>query len=246
MERWLIRCAFDGHGFDGWQRQPNKRTVQGEIERVFSEIFATPIDIHGASRTDAKVHALAFYFHVDLPKKMQKRKLLASLNRMLPKDIHIGMMKRALPTFHARKTPSLKTYVYRLHLKEDPFLVHYSTFYYFPFDLDRVRQASSIFLGTHRFHQFTIKPEDRFDFERTITRVQITKRGQHVQFIFTGNGFMTHMVRMLVGSLLALNEGKITSSWLTEQLTSKKRLPVSFKAPPQGLYLKGIDYETNT
>jgi tRNA pseudouridine38-40 synthase len=243
MTRWLVQCSFDGHDFEGWQRQPNKRTVQGEIEKVFSQIFNHPIAIHGASRTDAKVHALKFYFHVDLDSVIPTKSLLVSLNRMLPKDIHIITMKKVNATFHARNQPSLKAYVYRLHLKEDPFLLHYSTYYYYPFHLDIVQAGIQLFQGTHRFHQFTIKPDDRYDFERTIQAVNVIKRGQHIQFVFIGNGFMTHMVRMMVGSLLALNEGKITLAWLSEQFIQTKRLPVSFKAPPQGLYLKGIQYE---
>lgn len=244
MARWLVQCSFDGHLFEGWQRQPHKRTIQGEIERVMRQVLNdSTLSIHGASRTDAKVHALTFYFHVDIQKKIQPVSLIVSLNRMLPKDIHIQKMKSVKDTFHARNQPSLKEYVYRMHLKENPFLVHYSTYYYFPFHLTRIKRAMKLFQGKHRFHQFTIKPDDRYDFVRTIAKAEITQRGRHVQFKFVGNGFMTHMVRMLVGTLLALNEDKITEDWIQNQLQSSNRLPVSFKASPQGLYLKKVIYE---
>jgi tRNA pseudouridine38-40 synthase len=243
MARWLVECSFDGHGFDGWQRQPQKRTVQGEIEKILSQILNEDVHIHGSSRTDAKVHALRFYFHVDILKKIQPSSFIVSLNRMLPKDIHIQTMRRVKASFHARNQPSMKQYVYRIHLKEDPFLVHYSTYYYYPFQFERVTQAITLFEGTHRFHQFTIKPDDRYDFVRTLTKVTVTQRGQHVEFTLIGNGFMTHMVRMIVGTLLALNEGKIDERWIQDQFNEAKRLPVSFKAGPQGLYLKKVIYE---
>jgi tRNA pseudouridine38-40 synthase len=243
MARWLIACSFDGHAFDGWQRQPKKRTVQGEIEKTLSQILNDDVHIHGSSRTDAKVHALRFYFHVDIPKKIQPTSFIISLNRMLPKDIHIQNMRRVKPSFHARNETSLKEYVYSIHLIEDPFLVHYSTYYYYPFQFEKIKQAIKLFEGTHRFHQFTIKPDDRYDFIRTLSRAAITQRGQHVQFTFVGNGFMTHMVRMMVGTLLALNEGKIDEHWILNQFNEEKRLPVSFKASPQGLYLKKVIYE---
>lgn len=241
--RYWVTCRYDGTPFQGWQKQPKDKTVQGDIERVFSIILNEPITIHSASRTDAKVHALGQSFHFDTKNPLPAKRLKLGANRLLDRHIEILSIKKVDERFHARFSPSIKTYQYHLRLKPHPFHIDRSMMYHHPLDVRLIRRAMKLFLGTHDFRNFTIKKEDRYDFKRTMTSFRMKPSKEDVIFTLVGNGFMTHMVRMIIGTLLALNEGKITLEDIAAQLKPKKQLPISYKAEAQGLWLMRIHYE---
>jgi tRNA pseudouridine38-40 synthase len=244
MMRYKMILAYDGTDFQGWQTQHEGRAVQDEIQRVLSIIFNMPIHVHGASRTDAGVHAEGMVCHFDAPLRAAHL-IKTSVNRLCEKTIVCRRVKRVEDDFQAQYTPSYKQYRYQIYNGErNPFLSRFALHYVYPLDLKRLRRVTRLWVGYHRFHQWTIKKEDRKDFYRTIRSIRLFQKDQLLIIRFVGEGFMTHMIRMMVGTLLAYNEGKITYQTIQDALNPHAlRQPVSFKAPPHGLYLEKIVYE---
>ena len=237
--------AFDGTGFQGWQTQQQGQSIQEEVQRVFSVILNQPITVYGASRTDAGVHAEAFVFHLDATTSLQASSILKGFNRLVHPQLVLRQFTRVKPTFESRFSYSKKTYRYQVYGGErNPFLSRYAHYYYLPLNLPLLKKTMKLFVGHHCFHNFTVKPDDDQSFFRTMYRVKVTMEDTLVSITLTGSGFMTHMVRMIVGTCLAVQEGKWTLGDVEKALQSMStRQPVSFKAPPHGLYLQRIQYE---
>ncbi len=244
MRRYLGTLAFDGTGFVGWQTQKNGQSIQEEVERVFSQILNESIVVHGSSRTDAGVHAEGFKFHVDTTSTLKKEDILRGFNRLVHPQLVLRSIKKVSSTFEAQFTPSIKTYRYQLYTGlRNPFLSRYAHYYYLPINVPLLRKVSRLFVGTYRFHNFTVKDDDHLNFIRTIRSIHISADDQILTMTFVGRGFMTHMVRMMVGTLLAVQEGKLTIHDVqTKLIGTSPRQPVSFKAPPHGLYLEKVTY----
>lgn len=242
--RYLGRLAFDGTGFVGWQRQKNGPSIQEEVERVFSQILNEPIVVHGSSRTDAGVHAEGFMFHLDTTSTLKKEEILRGFNRLVHPQLVLRSIKKVNASFEAQYTPSMKTYRYQLYTgMRNPFLSRYAHYYYLPLNLTLLRKVSRLFVGTYRFHNFTIKENDQLNFIRTIRSIRMTVEDHILTITFVGKGFMTHMVRMIVGTMLAVQEGKLTMDEVQMKLSgTSSRQPVSFKAPAHGLYLEKVMY----
>lgn len=240
--RYKVTVQYHGGAYFGWQKQVSERTIQGEIETRLSQIFNQEITIHASGRTDAKVHARGQVFHFDGP-PFSVRKLKYALNRMLPKDIEILSIIHVGDDFHARFSAKEKTYCYVIVPKQkDPFLSDKVLFYPFPLDIRKIRKAAKQFIGTHDFSNFTSKPEDEALFLRAITKVSVRKVEDDIHIMFTGNGFMRGQIRFMVGTLLALNEGKIADDYISLKLSQKHREIVPFKVPGDGLYLLKVLY----
>jgi tRNA pseudouridine38-40 synthase len=237
--------AFDGTGFQGWQTQQQGQSIQEEVENVLSKMLNQPIKVHGASRTDAGVHAEAFVFHLDATTSLQTSLILKGFNRLVHPQLVLRQFTRVSPTFESRFSYSKKTYRYQLYTGErNPFLSRYAHYYYLPLDLALLKKTILLFKGHHCFHNFTVKPDDDQSFFRTMYRVKVTAEDALVMLTLTGSGFMTHMVRMIVGTCLAVQEGKWTLHDVEQALKSTSiRQPVSFKAPSHGLYLQRVQYE---
>lgn len=244
MPRYLGKLAFDGTGFVGWQTQKNHQSIQEEVERVFSQILNESIVVHGSSRTDAGVHAEGFMFHIDTTSTLKMETILRGFNRLVHPQLVLINLKKVSPQFEAQFTPSIKTYRYQLYTGiRNPFLSRFASYYFLPMNLPLLRKVSRLFVGTHRFHNFTIKEEDTLNFIRTIKSIQIAKDDHVFTFTFVGKGFMTHMIRMIIGTLLAVQEGKFSIRDVEKALLgTATRQPVSYKAPPHGLYLQKIHY----
>lgn len=241
--RYKVTLSYKGTNYFGWQKQPNVISVQEVIEKVLSTLYNEEVTIYASGRTDAGVHANGQAFHFDAPKKYTLSDLKYRLNKMLPSDIEIKKVEHVDDSFHARYSAKRKTYVYKLYLgNKDPFLDDFVLFYPFPFNLDLVRKGINLFKGTHNFQNFTSKEEDEGNFVRTIYDIDVKKRGKRVTFLFTGNGFMRGQVRMMIGSLLALNEGKIDEKGLEMYLNTSKRQVISYKVASKGLYLDNVTY----
>lgn len=237
--------AFDGTGFHGWQTQQQGQSVQEEVQRVFSILLNQPIHVHGASRTDAGVHAEGFVFHFDATTSLKPSVVQKGFNRLVHPQLVLRQFQRVNVSFESRFSYSKKTYRYQLYLGErNPFLSRYAHYYYLPIHIALLKKTLSLFKGSHCFHNFTVKPEDDQGFFRTIYALQVHVEEDLVSLTLTGSGFMTHMVRMIVGSCLAVQEGKLTLANIQDALQPHSvRQPVSFKAPPHGLYLQRIQYE---
>ena len=244
MTRYVGTLAFDGTDFVGWQTQKNGQSIQEEVERVFSQILNEPIVVHGASRTDAGVHAEGFTFHMDTQSTLTKETIVKGFNRLIHPQIVLRSLKKVSKSFEAQFTPSIKTYRYQLYTGlRNPFLSRYAHYYYLPMNVTLLRKVSRLFVGTNRFHNFTVKDIDQLNFIRTIRSIRIAMNDQIMTITFVGKGFMTHMVRMIVGTFLAVQEGKLTILDVRAKLNgTSTRQPVSFKAPPHGLYLEKVTY----
>ncbi len=243
--RIRLDISYDGHNFKGFQRQIKERTVQQEIETVLSRIFNTDIVISASGRTDAGVHALKQVVTFMPNKEVSDLALLRySLNRMLPNDIHVNAIQFVDDSFHPRLHALLKTYKYILNMGEaNPFYENYRYEFKRKLDVNKVLEAKELFVGEHNFKNFTTKEEDNHDYVRTINSIDVKQDDDVLEITLIGNGFMRYMVRMIVGTLIAIGIGKEDKSFIVNKLEDTNRMPVIYKAPPQGLYLVDVKYE---
>ena len=243
-QRYVGQLMFKGTKFQGWQTQKQGLSVQEHVEKTFSQILNQPVQVHGASRTDAGVHARGFVFHMDVITMMTTSKMVYAFNRIIDADIYLVSLKKVPSSFEARYQHSRKTYSYKILLGErNPFLQ--DTVMHIPhtLSLTKIRQGMRYFLGQHDFRNFTTKKEDGANFVRRIFQFKLKQGGPLLTFTIIGDGFMTYMVRMIIGALIALGEGKINLETIQDYLDNKIKGPVSYKAEPQGLCLEKVRYE---
>lgn len=243
MRRYRVDVSYDGSAYEGWQRQKNKKTIQGTLEEVLTKILNSNTLIHGSGRTDAGVHALGQVFHFDTLKELDLEKTLFSLNCLLPQDIHVLKIKKVPLTFHARLSAKGKTYVYYLNNgKPNPFLIRYEHQLNQKLNLEYLKHLSQYFLGQHNFLKFTSKKIDRYSYYRTIAKFKITQKKGVFCFEITGDGFMRYMIRLIIGTMVAISLGKEKESFIQKKLLGLIGTTTHYKVPSQGLYLKKVIY----
>ena len=244
--RYLAVVSYKGTSFCGWQKQTVSKlpSVEVTIEKVISRILNSEIKIYGSGRTDAGVHALGQTFHFDLPKELDEYRFLHSLNELLPPDIRVISIKPVETDFHARFSTKGKTYIYKIRNAQlsSPFKSDLELTLAQKLDIEKMVEASKLFEGEHNFQNFTSKDEDDAGFVRNISKIEIIKENEHIVILMTGNGFMRYMVRMIVGTLIQVGLGKMTSEDIKKILEDPVRKPSSYKAPAYGLYLKEVLY----
>ena len=245
--RYLMTFSYDGSKYSGYQKQPKKKTIQSEIEKVLKKINSEQkVDIHASGRTDAGVHALNQKAHFDMDAKMSPDKLKYSINCLLPKDIYIKDIKEVNDDFHARFNVKAKEYVYKINMGEyNPIEKDYVYQYNKKLDAVEMERALKYLEGTHDFKSFTKADEEKNDFVRTIvqtTFIRDLKNVNSIQMSFLGTGFLRYMVRNMVGTLIEIGEGKYKSEDIISILEAKDRRKAGITAPPEGLYLKDVFY----
>ena len=244
--RYLAIVSYRGTSFCGWQKQVESKlpSIEQTIEKVLSRILNEEIKIYGSGRTDGGVHALAQTFHFDSPKELDIYKHLHSFNELLPNDIRILSLAKVSDDFHARFFAKEKTYFYKINnaKNSDPFASDLEYHLSQKLDVEKMKDASKVFIGTHNFQNFTSKEEDEQKFTRNISDISIISENNHIIIELTGNGFMRYMVRMIVGNLIQVGLGKLTVEDIRKNLESEIRKPSSYKAPSSGLYLKEVIY----
>lgn len=247
----LITIQYDGTNFSGWQIQPEQRTVQGEIEYVLKYIAGEDVHIHGTSRTDAGVHALGQCASFEWKSTMPVEKLPMVMNRRFgacgmgrsgrPGDIKIVGAKVMPEGFHARYDCKGKTYRYIIDRSGNIFNRNQAFLFGEELDLEAMREAAAHIVGTHDFKCFEAAGgTPRETTVRTISSLIITEEDERILIEVTGDGFLYNMVRIIVGTLTEVGQGKIKASDLPEIIESRNRSRAGFTAPPQGLYLKEI------
>ncbi len=249
MRHILLKIEYDGSAFSGWQRQPGKRTVQGEIERVLSILCRQPVNIDGTGRTDAGVHAYGqcATFHGDFGIPTERIPVAANAilaeSRLVTGDIRILSAEDVDESFHARFHAIGKTYLYRIHCAEEMpvFLRHYRYSFRKPLDIRRMQEAAEILAGTHDFRTFMT---DASQFEgstvRTIHGLSVTEESSELCIAVTGSGFLYNMVRILTGTLLDIGTGHIPPEETAGILAACDRQRAGHTAPPQGLYMAEV------
>jgi len=233
--KYMMVISYDGSKFYGFQRQKNVRNVQGYLEKILSKVLDENIIIKGAGRTDRGVHAKYQVVHFETNKKILNSK--NKLNKRLV-DLKVKKIKKVDNNFHARHSVKNKTYLYKIDLskKRDE---NYYGIVKNKLVINKMREASKLFLGTHDFRNFVAG--ERLNYISTILDIKIYKFNNVIYFKFKGIGFYRYMIRNLVGALLEVGKNKISGKILKDmlELKTEKRLPTS---SPNGLYLLKINY----
>ncbi len=247
MHHWKVTLSYKGTDFCGWQKQPVGTSVQSIVEASLEQICQAPTRVVGSGRTDAGVHALGQVIHFRTAKRYEERKLLYSMNSLLPSSIRAIDVTEASPEFHAQKKALRKTYCYYLFLGSHPlpFIKDYSWHYRGSLDMASMQHAANLFIGTHNFRSFSNQADQGSCAKnpvRTIYQAQWEEQGPLLKFSITGSGFLYKMVRNIVGSLVSVGRGKTSIEELQSILDAKERSAAPACAPPQGLFLQQVDY----
>lgn len=244
--RYLCEVMYDGHQFQGWQKQPGARTVQTCIEEALYKITKDSIVIHGSGRTDGKVHALGQTFHFDSSLNIPEEGWKRALNAILDKDIHITDVQTVSDSFHARFHVSSKEYTYKLNSGScNIFDRHYVYQYNKPLNCDAMREAAQYMVGTHDFTSFNATELAIIsDQVRTVYQFEITQTPEGIiSFHLHGDGFLRYMVRMMVATCVAVGEGKLPASSIPDILNAKDKTAIRYNIDPCGLYLVKVHYQ---
>lgn len=236
---------YDGTNFYGYQIQNKQRTVQFVIEDVLQKIHkGTNVRIYASGRTDATVHARGQVIHFDTPLHLKEERWLAALNSQLPEDVAVRIVEKVSDDFHARFGVMRKEYRYFVHLSRyrDVFKRHYAYQVPYQLQLDKVREAIPHFIGTHDFTSFCSAKTEIEDKVRTIYTLEMIEQENELVFRFVGDGFLYNMVRIVVGTILDIGQGKIEPNQIPHILEMQDRRLAGKTAPGHGLYLWQVTY----
>ena len=238
--------SYDGYSFNGYQKQKHdKNTIQEVIEKTLSVIFKEKIIIFGSGRTDKQVHAYGQVFHFESSKQIPPLNLKKALNEMLPLAIKIKKIEVVDDAFHARYSSHKKVYVYKIKntKNENVFDNRYYAYIKEKIDISKLKEASSLFIGTHDFKNFTTnKKEEVESFVKTIYEINVKNAKNIIEIEFFGSGFLRYQIRLMVGALLVVATNKKSIDFIEKKLLDNVDEKCSYKAPPQGLYLKKVIY----
>jgi tRNA pseudouridine38-40 synthase len=246
MRRIRITVAYDGTEFHGWQVQPGLPTIQGTLERVVSEIEGQPVQVAGSGRTDAGVHALAQVAAFGIANPIPVENLRKAMNRLLPPAIRVLSVTGTDESFHPRYHAKAKTYEYRIVRAEScpPWEWRYAHHHPYPLDVERMAALAPLLAGEHDFTAFAASDESDAEGKskvRTVWTSEVEARGDRLFYRVRGSGFLKHMVRNIVGTLLEAGKGNVREAELRALLA-----PAAHKAgptaPAKGLFLVSVEY----
>jgi tRNA pseudouridine38-40 synthase len=244
MRTLKLTIAYDGTRFVGWQRQAEGESIQGLLEDALAKFDGAPVAVHGAGRTDAGVHALAQVASAQVSCHHDVTTLTRALNAHLPGDIRVVSVEEVGADFHARFSARSKTYRYRIRNTPaaDPFDRAFVWHIPEPLDVAAMKQAAAAVVGTHDFAAFHSAGSDSRGTVRTVSRSEIGDTAGLVTYEIAGDGFLRHMVRALIGTLVDIGRGWRPSSSMATLLRGSTRGDAGPTAPPQGLFLVRVDY----
>lgn len=240
--RYFIHLAYNGTRFSGWQIQPNASTIQGVITEVLQQLLQEEIDIVGAGRTDSGVHASHYFAHFETEKEFSTTDLCYKLNRMLPHDIVIFDIQPVTDSMHARFSASSRTYTYTITQEKNPFALETEYFYPYPLNIESMNKACKLLMGTQDFTSFSKLHTDVNNNICTITWAQWEQKGKKLIFTISANRFLRNMVRSIVGTMIDLGRGKISTDDFSAIIESKNRQMAGMSIPACGLCLCNIQY----
>ena len=243
-----VILEYDGSRYDGWQKQGNtENTIQGKMEAVLSRLAGEEVEVHGSGRTDAGVHARGqeANFHIDKMRCPDAKTAETYLNRYLPEDIRILRADIVPDRFHSRLSAVTKTYGYYVETadKKPVFERKYRYGFGRSLDVEAMRKAAAYLIGEHDFKSFCANRRMKKSTVRRIDEIRIMEHGTEVEFLYTGNGFLYNMVRILTGTLLEVGSGMRKPEEMQEIIEAKNRDMAGRTAPPEGLFLLCVDYE---
>ena len=244
MRNIRLDVCYDGTRYRGWQRLPNHdNTIQGKLERTLSRILGESIEITGSGRTDAGTHAKCQVVNFHCNSTMDTEEILKQLRMYLPEDIGIYSCRNVSPRFHARLNAKTKTYCYRVWNSATPCIFERKYVYIHErsLNVEAMRDASLLFLGEHDFSAFCANKNMKKSTVRYIESFDILRQGDELRFVVTGNGFLHHMVRIMVGTLLEVGRGERSAESIVE-LFGAERAKAGELIPSCGLCLMEVTY----
>lgn len=248
MTRYKAIIAYDGTHFNGFQKQPNGRTVQEEMEKTLKKMAnGKEITVFGSGRTDAGVHAMGQVIHFYYPEERPLERMRFALDTQSSEDIAVKAVEIVSDDFHARYLVKEKTYQFRVDIGKprSPFRRHYASYFPYPLDLSKIQRALPDLIGTHDFTSFCASGSSIEDKVRTIyeAKMEVNEAGDELLFTFRGNGFLYKMIRILVGTLLKIGNGRLSEDSIPEIIAKKDRNAAGPTAHPEGLYLYEVVYD---
>ena len=241
--RYFIKLAYKGTNYHGWQVQPNAITVQELLNKSFSTIFRSPLEVVGAGRTDTGVHAEEFFAHVDIENEFNPQEIIFKLNGLLPNDIVVYDIFETTENAHARFDAASRSYEYRIFLGKSPFLTETAwQLITTKLAIDKMNEAADI-LKTHtNFKCFSRSNSDVRTYNCNIMQAGWKQTGQLLVFHITADRFLRNMVRAIVGTLIEIGKGKMTLAEFKSVIESENRCNAGPSAPAQGLFLTRVTY----
>ena len=245
MRNIKLVIEYDGKDFNGWQKQPTKLNIQGEIERAIKDITGEDVELNASGRTDAGVHALGQVANFKTNSNIPVEKFPIALNTKLKRSVRILEAEEVKENFHSRYNCKRKTYRYVINNSENGTAIYRNLEYNFSQKLDvkKMREAAKYFIGEHDFKGFKASGTSSKSSVRTIYNAEVRKENEKVIIELTGNGFLYNMVRIISGTLIEVGIGKILPKEITEIIKSGERERAGKTLPPQGLYLVKVEYE---
>jgi len=254
MSKYLLKIAYDGSNYNGYQLQNDKPTIALMLNQAAKETFGFDCDIKGCSRTDSGVHALGFMATVEPKDKNNKitvpvSKIPVAMNIKLPNDISVLEAKEVDKDFHPRYDVVSKQYVYKIHDSQIPNPFYNNRVFEYgkaitDEGISKMNEACKHFIGTHQFDSFMSVGSKIEDTTRTVISASVRRNGDIVEFVVEADGFLYNMVRIMVGTLLKVEMGKILPNEIPDIILAKNRDSAGFTAKPCGLYLNFVKYDS--
>lgn len=245
MRNLLLTISYDGKAFHGWQIQKNALAVQEVFQKALYNIIGGYADIKGCSRTDSGVHANMYCISLKTEHPIPEERLKAALNRHLPIEVAVYDCRQVEEDFHARYSCKSKQYIYKIWNSEvrNPFLNGYALHYRYKIDEKQLNKAAQAFVGKHDFTSFcTLDKREKGDFVRDVKMFSVERDKDLVTMTVEADGFLYNMVRIMVGTLLRVQQGKIPEDGIGEIIEKKDRKFAGPTAPACGLYLNRVNY----
>lgn len=245
MGNYRIILQYEGTKYQGWQRQDStNNTIQGKLEALLTKMCGEPVEIQGSGRTDAGVHAYGQVANFHGNTEYSTEEIMEYMNRYLPEDIGVIQVEKVHERFHSRLNVKGKIYRYRVMTGNVPHIFDRKYVYEHPesLDVEAMKEAASLLIGTHDFKSFTSTKRGKKSTVRTIEAIEIVEKGNEICFTYKGDGFLYHMVRIVTGTLIEVGEGKRSYTDITRILEAKEREEAGFLAPAKGLALMEVFY----
>ena len=244
MRNIKLTIEYDGKEFNGWQKQPNKLNIQGEIERAIEAITGEKVELNASGRTDAGVHALGQVANFKVESKIPIEKMAIAINSQVKNSIRVINAEEVDENFHSRYNCKQKTYRYIINNSPYGSSIYRGLEYHMPIKLDfeKMEKAIKYFEGEHDFKAFKSSGTSSKSSVRTIYKTELKKEEDRIIIEITGNGFLYNMVRIISGTLVDVGLGKIKPDAIPQIIESKDRTKAGKTLPPQGLYLINVEY----
>ncbi len=241
--RYFLKFAYKGTNYHGWQSQPNDISVQSVLTEKISLLLRQPIELVGAGRTDAGVHARCMYAHFDLDNAItDTANIVRKLNSLLPPDIAVDDLFQVADNIHARFSAKFRTYRYYVSTKKSPFLNDLAVRFLFNLDVEKMNEAAAKLLDYKDFTSFSKVHTDVKTNDCDVTYAKWERTDDMLIFTITANRFLRNMVRAVVGTLVEVGKGKMTVEQFCETIEKKNRCAAGMSVPACGLYLEEVGY----